>query len=324
MSPTKRIAVTRGTRTVRPPGAHTGDASRAAKSTPTERGSPRRSQDAPGPLAPPMPAPPAASSRCVVPRWVQLVLLPLAIARRRARSLRAAGPVAAAVHRRRADRAAAQPVRDAAAARALPARAGGGDRAASCCVLRRRRASACCSPTRSPTRSRRSATSVPGDRRRRQRRRSPTCRTGSTDNGIDVAGHASRARPRSRRSATASRRARASSSRSPATRCRRLVEASIALILIIVLSRLHAALRRADRRGGARASCRRGDGTPEDDFPTRDPGRGVRLRARPAAVLADHGHERGRRRCGSSARSGSSPRARRTRSRSAPSTASRS
>ena len=73
----------------------------------------------------------------------------------------------------------------------------------------------------------------------------------------------------------------------------RLVEASIAVILIIVLSvymllygeRIGAVVRarRAARRRHARGR-----------LPDPDPGRGVRLRARPAAVLADHGHERGR------------------------------
>ena len=56
--------------------------------------------------------------------------------------------------------------------------------------------------------------------------------------------------------ASGSPRARASSSRSPATRWSELVEASIALILIVVLSRLHAALRRADRRRASARSCR--------------------------------------------------------------------
>ena len=152
-------------------------------------------------------------------------------------------------------------------------------------------------PARQP--GRRPGLGVPrqraGDRRRRERRRSPTCRRWLDDNGIDVAGR--RAGPDGARDARRPRRARAraSSSRSRATRCRRLVEA----------------LDRADpdRRPVASTCCStasgsaprcarvvpRGDGTPEDDFPTRIQARGVRLRARPAAVLADHGHERGRR-----------------------------
>ena len=101
----------------------------------------------------------------------------------------------------------------------------------------------------------------------------------------------------------------------------RLVEASIALILIIVLAvymllygeRIGAVVRahRAARRRHARGR-----------LPDPHPGRGLRLRARPAAVLADHGHERGRACCGCSARSGSSPTARPTRSRSGRSSAS--
>ena len=73
----------------------------------------------------------------------------------------------------------------------------------------------------------------------------------------------------------------------------RLVEASIGLILIIVLAVYM--LLYGERIGAAvRSVVPPGDGSAEDDFPTRDAGRGVRLRARPAAVLADHGHERGR------------------------------
>ena len=86
---------------------------------------------------------------------------------------------------------------------------------------------------------------------------------------------------------------------------------------------LHAALRRADRRRRAprRAARRRHAG---GRLPDAGPGRRVRLRARPAAVLADHGHERGRLPVDPRRRSGSSPTARPTRSRSAPSSASRS
>ena len=54
-----------------------------------------------------------------------------------------------------------------------------------------------------------------------------------------------------------------------------------------------------------------GDGTPEDDFPTRVQRAVARLRARPAAVQPGHGHRRRASACTSSACSGSSPTARR-------------
>ena len=70
---------------------------------------------------------------------------------------------------------------------------------------------------------------------------------------------------------------------------RTLVEASLALILIIVISvymllygeRIGAAIRTVipEHAGGR--------------LPDPDPARGVRLRPRPAPVLADHGHQRG-------------------------------
>ena len=116
-------------------------------------------------------------------------------------------------------------------------------------------------------------------------------------------------------------RARASSSRSRSDALQILVEASIALILVIVLSvymLLYGERIGADRALDGAARRRHAGGR----LPDPHPGRGLRLRARPAAVLADHGHERGRRCCGCSARSGSSPTARRTRSSSAPGTAS--
>ena len=85
--------------------------------------------------------------------------------------------------------------------------------------------------------------------------------------------------------------------------------------------RLHAALWRTHRRRGPRglpAGRRLAGGR----LPDARAGRGVRLRPRAVPVLADHGHQRGHRACGSSARSGSSRRARPTRSCSARSTAS--
>ena len=128
-------------------------------------------------------------------------------------------------------------------------------------------ASASCSPTRSPTRSSSFRDDVPEivddandsladlqELARRQRRRHPGQRAGP-----DRA---------SSRSATASPRARASSSPSRATRSCGSSRRSIALILILVLSIYM--LLYGERIGAAvRSVMPPGDGTPEDDFPTR-------------------------------------------------------
>ena len=212
-----------------------------------------------------------------------------------------------------ADRAAAQPVRDAAAA-ARASRAG--SRCAPCILVLLASLVGHRRPARQPGRRpgrRRSSDNVPGHRRRRQRRRSPTCRTGSTDNGIDVQVKEQGQTALQTLGEQRRRAARASSSSFTRDALQRLVEASIALILILVLSvymllygeRIGAVVR-ARRAAGRRHAGGR--------LPDAGPARGVRLRARPAAVLADHGHERRASCCGSSARSGSSPTARRTRS----------
>ena len=71
-----------------------------------------------------------------------------------------------------------------------------------------------------------------------------------------------------------------------------LVEASLALILVIVVS-IYMMIY-GDRIGAvARSVMPPGDGTPDDDYPTRDPGLAVRLRARAGPVQPDHGHQRG-------------------------------
>ena len=259
---------------------------------------------------------PPASRTVVLPRWMQLVLLPLAILGLVA-ILRAAGVGAAAVHHRRADRAAAEPVRLAAAARALPARAGGGDRDAAWCAWSSGPGS--CSPTRSSEQVGAFQRNVPGI--------VDDANASLADfqdwldrNGIDV-----QVKEEGQTALqTLGRNVSEGSGElvSFTTEALQiLVEASIALILDDRAQRLHAALRRADRPGRARdGAARRRDAGGR--LPDAHPGRRVRLRARPVAVLADHGHERRRRCCGSSARSGSSPRARRTRWPSARSTAS--
>ena len=85
------------------------------------------------------------------------------------------------------------------------------------------------------------------------------------------------------------------------------------MILIIVLSVYM--LLYGERIGAVvRRIVPPGDGTPGGRLPDPDAERGLRLRARAAAVLADHGHERGHLPVGRSGRSGSSRTARRTRS----------
>ena len=230
------------------------------------------------------------------------------------------GPGHAAVHHRRADRAAAQPVRGAAAARracragsrcwssssgcscrrsALVARAGRPDRRPG------RRPSA-------PTSRASSTTPTPSW---------PTCSAGSTTTASTSRSQApgrTALETLGERRRRGLRRARDLHARGADDRSSRR---SIALILIIVLSVYM--LLYGERIGAAvRGVVPRGDGTPEDDFPDADPARRVRLRPRPAPVLDDHGRERGRDAVDRSARSASSPTARRTRWSSAPSTAS--
>ena len=228
----------------------------------------------------------------VVPRWIQLVMLPLALLGLCAVA-RAAGPGAAALHRRRADRAAAQPVRRRCCG--APASRAASAVATVYLVLvlaldRARRAAR--QPGRQPglvlpaTTCRAIVDDAnalarrPPGLARPQRHRRP--------------GHRARARPRCEtlgdqvaRGLGRPRRA------SRATRCCGSSRRSIALILILVLSvymllygeRIGAVVRRD------RAARRRHAG---GRLPDAHPGRRVRLRARPAAVLADHGHERGR------------------------------
>ena len=235
----------------------------------------------------PPPAPPARVEPVLVPRWVQLVLLPLAIVGAYL-LLHAAGPGPAAVHHRRADRAAAEPVRGAAAARAHPARRRGRDRdgrprghASS--------GSGSCSRTRSPTR-RRASRATSRATSTTPTRRSPTCRTGSTGAG-STSRSSRRARPRCRRSASASPAAPATSSSFTRDAVQRLVEAGFALILLIVLAIYM--LIYGDRIGAVvRAIVPPGDGTPGGRLPDARAGLAVRLRARPVPVQPDHGHER--------------------------------
>ena len=205
------------------------------------------------------------------------------------RSCAPPGPIAAAVHRRRADRAAAQPVRDAAAPRSLPARARGADRDG----VRGPRRDGDRLPAGQP--GGRPGVGVPaerpGDRRRREhvagglpglagpQRDRRAGQGGGLDRAADARaqplGGLGRARVVHQRRAADPRRGldRADPRDRP--------------------ERLHAALRRADRAGrplGGAARRRHAGGR----LPDPHPGRGVRLRARPAAVLADHGHQRRR------------------------------
>ena len=191
-----------------------------------------------------------------------------AAAARAARGLRArprGRRGAAAVPHRRADRAAPQPARDAAAARRLPARRSRWRRCISCCAGAGRRRH----PARQP--DRRSGVVVPAT----TCPRSSTTRTArSRLPGLARpqrhrrAGQGARARPRCR---DARRPAREGSGELVAfTRdaLQRLVEASIALILMIVVSVYM--LLYGERIGDVvRRIVPRGDGTPEDDFPTR-------------------------------------------------------
>ncbi len=118
---------------------------------------------------------------------------------------------------------------------------------------------------------------------------SPTCRTSST-----ARASTSRSRTRPDRPADARRPiARGSGDLVAFTRdaLARLIEASIALILIIVLSVYM--LLYGERIGEVvrgRAAGRRLAG---GRLPDAHPGRGLRLRPRAALVLGDHGHERG-------------------------------
>ena len=174
--------------------------------------------------------------------------------------------------------------------RARPARRRGGDRDGRAGRVARRR-SASCSPTRSPTRSSASSATCPGY--------VDDANASLADlqdwldrNGIDVqVKRGGRDRAADDRRAH-HRRARASVVSFTRDALQTLVEAALALILIIVLGGLHADLRRPHRRGGARrrAARRRHAGR---RLPDARAGVAVRLRARPAAVQPDHGHERG-------------------------------
>ena len=85
---------------------------------------------------------------------------------------------------------------------------------------------------------------------------------------------------------------------------------------------LHAHLRRADRRPRARSVMPPGDGTRDDDFPHRVSRAVARLRPRPAAVQRGDGRGRGHRPVPARRARRSSPTARRTPSASAPSSGS--
>ena len=141
-----------------------------------------------------------------------------------------------------------------------PARRRGGDRDASALVASSVGARLRCSPTRSPTRSRASSatsratstTPTPS---------SPTCRTGSTDDGIDI-----EVKQRGRDGAADDRRAdhrwrRRRRRASRATRCSGSSRPRFALILIDRPRGLHADLRRPHRRRACAAIVPPGDGT---------------------------------------------------------------
>ena len=207
----------------------------------------------------------SAASPVVVPRWIQAVTLPLGLLAVYA-LLRAAGPVtlifvvAALValllnpfvallqERARFPRGLAV----LAVFLALIVIVGGArPRSSRSRSAIRRRSSATRSPASSTTRT----------------RSWRSCSSGSTRTA-STSRSRRRARPRSRRSAPASRRAPASSCRSPARRCQIVIEGSIALILIIVLSVYM--LLYGQRIGSVvRSVVPRGDGTPGDDYPTR-------------------------------------------------------
>src|SRR5215218_9450629 len=91
MSPTKRMAATRCTVPVRPPWGSYWRAM-SGPEVDTEEQVPEAVEEAPIPLAPPVPEPPADVAPVVVPRWIQLVVLPLALLGLWAVA-RAAGPV---------------------------------------------------------------------------------------------------------------------------------------------------------------------------------------------------------------------------------------
>ena len=246
----------------------------------------------------------------VVPRWVQLVALPLVVLGALRRAARAGGRSCCCSSSPALIALILNPFVAPAAPRALPARL-----AVARGVPRLRRP---CSALRLPAGQpgRRPGLDVPErraeHRRRREQPRSPTSRTDSTATA-STSRSRSRARPRCRRSARRSSRGPSEHRllrRDAAQTARR--GAASALILVIVLSVYM--LLYGERIGAAvRAGGAAGDGTPEDDYPTRVQARGARLRARPAAVQLVMGTSAGRRRCGSSARSGSSPTARRTR-----------
>ena len=294
MSPTKRIALTRGK--LAAPGRILG-ACEPQSPTPRRtlpRGG-RRARGARGargplPVAPPPPEPPAAVAPVMVPRWIQLVHAAARAARRCARSRARPGPVLLLFIIAGLIALLLNPLVTLLRRARLPARRRGGHRVPRA-GAGARPGSASCSPTRSPTRSPSFRDNVPGivD----DANASLADLQGWLDrNGIDL----QVSEPgRTAVESLGDRVAEGSGELAAFTRdaLLRLVEASIAVILIIVLVGLHAALRRAHRRGRAphRAARRRHAG---GRLPDADPGRGVRLRARPAAVLADHGHERGR------------------------------
>src|SRR3954469_7160605 len=91
MSPTKRMAATRCTVPVRPPWVSYWRAMSGSE-VDTEEQVPEAVEEAPVPMSPSPPEPPARAEPVVVPRWIQLVVLPLALLGLWAVA-RAAGPV---------------------------------------------------------------------------------------------------------------------------------------------------------------------------------------------------------------------------------------
>ena len=269
MSPTKRIAVTRGKLAAAgrilgacEPQSPTPRRPRGGRSRPS---SARRRRRASSPSRRRAGAARRASAPVVVPRWIQLVMLPLALlgaVRGRARG-RAGAP---AVHRRRADRAAAQPARDVAAARSASRAARRWGPSSSCsCWRSTGLGMLLADPVANQVSSFRD--NVPGivddanasladlqALARPQRHRPP--------------GH--RARPH--RARVARRPGRGGLGRPRRVHPRRAAAAGRGLVRGDPDHRplgLHAALRRAHRRRRRARVVPPGDGTPEDDFPTR-------------------------------------------------------
>ena len=224
-----------------------------------------------------------------MPRWVQLVLLPLGIVGVYL-LLKAAGSVLLLFIIAGLIALFLNPLVSLLIRAAHPARRGGGDRDG----LRGRVSDRARLPARRPDHQpgvrASSATSRATSTTRTPR--SPTCRPGSTGAGIDIE---IKQEGESALQTIGERITGGAGEVVGFTRdaVQRLVEASIALILIIVLSIYM--LIYGDRIGAVvRAVVPPGDGTPDDDFPTRVQAVAVRLRPRPVPVQPDHGHERGR------------------------------